>query len=52
MLAAKAAVDCLVDGSSNKSEIWAVNTEEEYHETKEEARDDSSQGLPPAARAA
>jgi protoporphyrinogen oxidase len=32
MLAAKAAVDALVSGSSDKSALWAVNTEEDYHE--------------------
>ena len=32
MLAARAAVDCLLDGSSDKSAIWAVNTEDDYHE--------------------
>jgi protoporphyrinogen oxidase len=34
MLAAKAAVDCIAHGSSDKSALWAVNAEEEYHETK------------------
>jgi protoporphyrinogen oxidase len=34
MLAAKAAVDCLVDGSSDKSSVWAINTEEDYHEVR------------------
>ena len=33
MLAAKAAVDALASGSSDKSALWAVNTEEDYHET-------------------
>ena len=32
MLAAKAAVDCMVVGSQNKTSLWAVNTEEDYHE--------------------
>jgi len=32
MLAARAAVDCIVRGSTDKSAIWAVNTEEDYHE--------------------
>ena len=32
MLAAKAAVDALVSGSTDKSALWAVNTEEDYHE--------------------
>jgi len=32
MLAARAAVYCIVRGSTDKSAIWAVNTEEDYHE--------------------
>ena len=34
MLAAKAAVDAIVGGSTDKSTLWAVNVEEEYHESK------------------
>ena len=52
MLAAKAAVDCLVDGSADKSAIWAVNTEEDYHETREETRDAGRSEAGPTARAA
>ena len=33
MLAAKAAVECITHGSLDKSALWAVNVEEEYHET-------------------
>ncbi|HEV2700990.1 MAG TPA: NAD(P)/FAD-dependent oxidoreductase [Steroidobacteraceae bacterium] len=33
MLAAKAAVDAIVSGSADKSGLWAVNVEEEYHES-------------------
>jgi protoporphyrinogen oxidase len=33
MLAAKAAVDCIVRGTADKSALWAVNVEDEYHET-------------------
>jgi len=33
MLAAKAAVECIIHGSLDKSALWAVNAEEEYHET-------------------
>jgi hypothetical protein len=53
MLAAKAAVDCIIDGSGDKREIWAVNTEEDYHEVRsggEQLVDQS--GSPPAGRAA
>jgi protoporphyrinogen oxidase len=34
MLAAKAAVDCLVTGSSDRSALWSINTEEDYHEER------------------
>jgi protoporphyrinogen oxidase len=34
MLAAKAAIDCIAQGHSDKRAIWAINAEEEYHETK------------------
>jgi len=33
-LAAKAAVDCIAAGSGDKSALWAVNAEGEYHEAK------------------
>ena len=32
MLAAKAAVDCIIAGSTDKSSLWSVNVEDEYHE--------------------
>lgn len=32
MLAARAAVDCITNNSTDKSAIWAVNAEEDYHE--------------------
>lgn len=34
MLAAMKAVECLKDASINKSELWNINIEKEYHETK------------------
>jgi protoporphyrinogen oxidase len=34
MLTAMIAVDNLVEGRTDKSNIWAVNTEEDYHEIK------------------
>ena len=40
MLAAKTAVDCLVSGSRDRSALWSINTEEDYHE--ERGGDDSS----------
>ncbi|HEY9856423.1 MAG TPA: NAD(P)/FAD-dependent oxidoreductase [Stenomitos sp.] len=33
MLTAMAAVDCLIEGTTDKARIWDINTEEEYHET-------------------
>jgi protoporphyrinogen oxidase len=32
MLAAKAAVDCVAGGSRDKTALWSVNVEEDYHE--------------------
>jgi hypothetical protein len=34
MLTAMAAIDCILANNSDKSIIWDVNTEEEYHENK------------------
>jgi protoporphyrinogen oxidase len=34
MLAAKAAVDCIAQGSLDKSSLWSINAEEEYHESR------------------
>ena len=34
MLTALAAVSAIKKGSLDKSEIWSVNAEQEYHETK------------------
>jgi len=34
MLAAMTAVDNLAEGRNDKENIWAINTEEEYHEKK------------------
>ena len=41
MLTAMTAVDNIVAGRRDKANIWAVNTEMEYHESKDE--------LPPEA---
>jgi len=38
MLSAKAAVDCLVGGLNDKSAVWAVNTDDSYHEESGEIR--------------
>jgi protoporphyrinogen oxidase len=34
MLTAMTAVDNIIEGKTDKSNIWAVNTEQEYHESK------------------
>lgn len=34
MLAAKAAVDCMIGGGGDKSEIWAINSDDDYHEER------------------
>ena len=47
MLAAKAAVDCIASGHTDKSGLWAVNIEDEYHE---EASKDAAKA--PNSRAA
>jgi hypothetical protein len=36
MLTAIRAVQAIKEGKSDKSQIWNVNTEKEYHEVKEE----------------
>jgi protoporphyrinogen oxidase len=39
MLAAKAAVDCVISGSTDKASLWSVNVEEEYHEENRGAQE-------------
>ena len=34
MMTAMVAVDHIATGNNDKSEVWSVNTEEEYHESK------------------
>ena len=51
MLAASAAVDCMVNGGTDKSAIWSVNTEDDYHETRDPGRAQAGIG-DSAARAA
>ncbi len=34
MLAAMVAVDNIIEGRTDKSNLWSINTEQEYHETK------------------
>ncbi len=52
MLAAKEAVDCLVTGRTDRSAIWAVNTEEDYHETRAETPESVESRSSTAAKAA
>jgi protoporphyrinogen oxidase len=52
MLAAKAAVECLLDGRTDKSSIWAVNTEDDYHETRSDDAGRSGAGPGNSARPA
>ena len=56
MLTAMVAVDNILEGRTDKSNIWAVNTESEYHETsrpepaadRETAAADAQDGVPAA----
>jgi len=41
MLTAMTAVDNIVAGRRDKSNIWAVNTESEYHETKQDTAEEN-----------
>jgi protoporphyrinogen oxidase len=51
MLAAKAAVECIVGGEySDKSGIWAVNTEDDYHEGNDESPRSSREAVTGRAR--
>ena len=36
MLTAMVAVDNIVEGRTDKANLWEVNTEQEYHESKAE----------------
>ena len=40
MLAAKAAVDCIVEGTADKAALWSVNAEDDYHESAERSAGD------------
>jgi hypothetical protein len=46
MLTAMTAVDNILEGRTDKSNIWAVNTEMDYHEEKSDASTASQQRLP------
>ena len=43
MLTAMTAVDNIIEGRRDKSNIWAVNTEMEYHEAKDELPNEAEQ---------
>ena len=48
MLTAMTAVDNIIAGRRDKQNLWEVNTEQDYHETKEEvARDCGLRGATP-----
>jgi protoporphyrinogen oxidase len=49
MLTAMTAVDNIVEGRRDKSNIWAVNTELEYHESKDELSQETEQERTAAA---
>jgi hypothetical protein len=36
MLAAKSAVDAIINGGQGKSDIWLINADDEYHEEVDE----------------
>ena len=39
MLTGLLAADFIKEGRTDKTPLWEVNTEKEYHETKEEKKD-------------
>ncbi len=43
MLTAMTAVDNIIEGRRDKANIWAVNTEMDYHESRSDASDDAGQ---------
>jgi hypothetical protein len=43
MLTAMTAVDNIVAGRRDKANIWAVNTEMDYHESRADVSDDTTQ---------
>jgi protoporphyrinogen oxidase len=51
MLTAMTAVDNIVEGRRDKANIWAVNTELDYHESRADAPDDADAGQERAASA-
>jgi hypothetical protein len=51
MLTAMTAVENIAVGRTDKSNIWAVNTEMEYQETRQTNRDDAMKPLPEPVKA-
>ena len=49
MLTAMTAVDNIIAGRLDKANIWAVNTEMDYHESKDEVADDAAQERTPTS---
>jgi protoporphyrinogen oxidase len=52
MLAAKTAVDCLVSGSRDRTALWSINTEEDYHEERDGNDPSADPGRTRSAKAA
>jgi len=50
MLTAMTAVENIAQGRTDKSNIWAVNTEMEYHEAKERQKVEEGSGVPQPAK--
>ncbi len=46
MLTAMTSVDNIIEGNMDKSSLWEINTEQEYHEKKEEAAESAVEELP------
>lgn len=40
MLTAMNAANAIINGSSDRTDVWNVNTEKEYHETSTEEKQD------------
>jgi len=50
MLAAMVAVDNVLEGRTDKSNVWAVNAEQEYHEAKETETTETAAPAAPVER--
>ena len=50
MLTAMVAVDNIIAGSTDKSNLWEINTEQEYHEHRKEPSQERSDERPPSGK--